>query len=53
MIGKFKLETSKILWTDEFICLRSKMYAFKCGFDNKTELKGGSQSQSKNIKFEE
>ena len=38
---------------EEFVCLRSKMYAFKCGDDSKNKLKGISKSQSKNIKFED
>ena len=29
------------------------MYAFKCGDDSKSKLKGIYKSQSKNIKFEE
>ena len=53
MIGKFKIETPKNIWIDEFICLRSKMYAFKCGNDSKNKLNGISKSQSKNIKIEE
>ena len=53
VIGKFKIETSKSIWIDEFVCLRSKMYAFKCGNDSKNKLKGISKSRSKNIKFEE
>ena len=53
VLGKFKIETPKNNWIDEFICLRSKMYAFKCGDDSKNKLKGISKSQSKNIKFEE
>ena len=53
VIGKFKIETPKNIWIDEFICLRSKMYAFKCGNDSKNKLKGVSKSQSKNLKFEE
>ena len=53
VIGKFKIETPKIIWIDEFVCLRSKMYSFKCGDDSKNKLKGISESQSKNIKFEE
>ena len=53
VIGKFKIETPKNIWIDEFICLRSKMYAFKCGGDSKNKLKGISKSQSKHIKFEE
>ena len=53
IIGKFKNETPKYIWIDEFVCLRSKMYAFKCGDDSKYKLKGVSKSQSKNIKFDE
>ena len=53
VIGKFKIETPKNIWIDEFICLRSKMYVFKCGGDNENKLKCISKSQSKNIKFEE
>ena len=53
VIGKFKIETPKNIGIDEFVCLRSKMYAFKCGDDSKNKLKGISKSQSKNIKFEE
>ena len=53
VIGKFKIETPKNIWINEFICLRSKMYAFKCGDDSKNKLKGISKSQSEHIKFEE
>ena len=53
VIGKYKIETPKNNWIDKFVCLRSKMYAFKCGDDSKNKLKGISKSQSKNIKFEE
>ena len=53
VIGKFKIETPKNILIDEFVCLRSKMYAFKCGNDSKNKLKGVSKSQSKKIKFEE
>ena len=52
-IGKFKIETPRSIWIDEFVCLRSKMYAFKCGNHSKNKLKGVSKSQSKIIKFEE
>ena len=31
VIGKFKIETPKSIWIDELVCLRIKMYAFKCG----------------------
>ena len=52
-IGKFKIVTPKNIWIDEFVCLRSKMYAFKCGDDNKNKLEGVSKSQSKDNVFEE
>ena len=53
VIEKFKTETLKKISIDELICLRSKMYAFKCGDDTKNKLKGISNSQSKHIKFEQ
>ena len=52
VIGKFRIETPKNNWIDEFVCLRSKMYAFKVGDDSKNKLKGISETQSKNFKFE-
>ena len=30
VIGRFKIETPKNIWIDEFVCLRSKAYSFKC-----------------------
>ena len=30
VIGKFKTETPKNIFIDEFVCLRSKAYSFKC-----------------------
>ena len=48
VIGKFKIETPKNIWIDEFIALRSQMYAFKCGDDSKNRLKGISKRQSRN-----
>ena len=53
VLGKFKKETPKNIFIDEFIALRSKMYAFKCGDDSKNRLKGISKAQSKIIKFDE
>ena len=55
VIGKFKIETPKNIWKDEFVCLRSKAYSFKCKNEdeNKNEIKGISKSQSKHINFEE
>ena len=53
VIGKFKIETLKSFWIDKFIALRSKCYAFECGDDSKSKLKGISKSQTKNIKFVE
>ena len=34
-IGKFKIKTPKNVWIHEFLCLRSRMYAFECGIDDK------------------
>ena len=42
--GKVEIETPKNIWIDEFNCLRSKKYAFKCGVDSKNKLKGISKS---------
>ena len=53
LLGKLKIETPKNIWIDEFVCLRSKMYSFKCEGDSKNKLKGVSKPYSKNIKFEE
>ena len=49
------METPKKIWIDEFVCLRSKAYSFKCNDnnENKNKIKGISKSQSKHIKFEE
>ena len=54
VIGKFKIETPKNICIDEFVCLRSKAYSFKCkdNNENKNKIKGASKSQSKHIKFE-
>ena len=54
VIGKFKIETPKNIWIDEFICLRSKAHSFKCNDnnENKNKLKGISKSQSRYINFE-
>ena len=55
VLGKVKIETPKNIFIDEFIALRSKMYAFKCKDkdEDKNKLEGISKSQSKNIKFVE
>ena len=55
VLGKFKIETPKHIFIDEFIAFRSKMYAFKCKdkVEDKNKLKGISKSQSKKFKFEE
>ena len=38
---------------DEFFCLRSKAYSFKCGNKNTNRLKRIFKSYSKDIKFDE
>ena len=53
VVGKFKVETPENNWIDEFVALRSKRYAFKCGNNSKNKLKGISKSYSRNIKFDE
>ena len=53
VIGIFKNETPKDICIDEFVCLRSKMYAYKCGDDSENKLKGISKNQPKNIEFED
>ena len=53
VIGKFKIETPKNIWIDEFIALRSKCYAFRCGDDSKNKLKSISQSYSRKNEFDE
>ena len=54
-VGFFKIETPKNYWIDEFVCLRSKAYSFKCkdNIESKNKIKGTSKSQSKHFKFEE
>ena len=55
VIGKFKIETPKNVFIDEFVCLRSKACSFKSkdNIESKIKIKGISKSQSKHIKFEE
>ena len=53
VVVKFKIETPEKIWIDEFVALRSKCYAFKCGNNSKNKLKGISKSYSRNIKFNE
>ena len=53
VIGKVRIPTLKNIWIDEFVCVRSKMYAFKCGNDSKNKTKGVPKSYSKIIKFGE
>ena len=49
VIGKFKIETPKNIWIDEFVCLRSKACSFECknNKEDKNKIKGISKSQSK------
>ena len=37
--GKFKIETPKNIWIDEFVCLRSEAYWFKCKKEDESENK--------------
>ena len=47
VIGIFKIKIPKNIWIDEFIALRSKSYASRCGDNSKNKLKGISHSYSK------
>ena len=52
--GKFKIPTPENVWIDEFVCLRRKMFSFKCGDDSKNKIKGVSINLiQKKINFEE
>ena len=55
LICKFKIETPKNFWIDEFACLKSKVYSFKCkdNIESKTKIKRISKYESKHISFEE
>ena len=53
VINNFKIEIPKNIWIKEIDCLRSKLYAFKCGDDSKKKLKSISKSQSNHIEFDE
>ena len=53
VVGKFEREILKNTCFEKFICLRSKMYAFKCGNDSKNKLKGISKTSSKRANFED
>ena len=55
VIGKINLETPKNVTTDNFVCLRSNDYSFKCkdNIENENKIKGTSKSQSKHNKFED
>ena len=51
VVGKFKIETPKNIWIDEFICSVSKAWSFKWIDENTNKLKCISESQSKHNKF--
>ena len=55
VIGKFKNETPKNIWIDEFVCLRSKAHSFKCNdkAENKNKMKGILKYQSKHTTLED
>ena len=56
VLGKFKIETPKNIWINEFIALtKRKLIRFKCNNndEDKNKLKGITKTQTKNIKFEE
>ena len=53
VIGKYKIENPKNFWFDEFVCLRSMVFSFKCGDEINNKSKGISESGTKHVKFEE
>ena len=53
VVGNFQIETPEKFWIDEFVCLRSKVYSFKCGNKFTNKLKVISKSYSKKIKFDD
>ena len=55
LFGKFKIERPRNIGLDEFVCLRSKAYSFKCKdkIESKNKTRCNSKSQSKHYKFEE
>ena len=38
-LGFFEIETPKNIWIDEFVCLRSKAYSFKCKDNYEKKIK--------------
>ena len=49
VVGKFKIETLENIWMDEFVCLRSKAFSYKCNNKNASKLKGISKSRVKTL----
>ena len=49
VFGKFEMKTAKVFWIDEFNCLGSKAYCFKCGSDSNINFQAVAKSQSKNL----
>ena len=47
VIGLIEIGAPKNIIIEDFVCLRSKMYAFKCGIKSKNKLKGISKSYPK------
>ena len=39
VFGKFKIGTPENIWIDEFVCLRSKAYSFKCNDNKENKIK--------------
>ena len=40
IVNKLKIETPGSVWVDEFVCLRSKAYSYRCGGESCNKLKG-------------
>ena len=44
IVCEFKIETPKNVWIDEFVCLKSRAFSFKCSNKSTKNLKGNSKS---------
>ena len=55
VFGKFEIETPINIWIDEVVCLRSKVFSFKCKNEDESKIRkeGFSKSLSKHNKIEE
>ena len=53
VVGNYKIETPGNIWFHGIVCLRSKMYAYKCGKKAKKKVNAICKSQSTIRKVED